>query len=68
VRWLKRRPAAARLGAPSRPSDIPYAKGALLITFALSLAFPMLGLAFLAVLLLDLLVLSAVPPLRRLVS
>lgn len=68
VLWLKRRPSGARLGAPPRPQDIPYAKGALLIMLGLSLAFPMLGLTLLAVILLDLLVLSAVPPLKRLVS
>ncbi|NHB78308.1 PepSY-associated TM helix domain-containing protein [Rhodobacter calidifons] len=68
VMWLKRRPSAARLGAPPRPADIPYAKGALLITLALSLAFPMLGLTLLAVIVLDLVILSAVPPLKRLVS
>jgi uncharacterized iron-regulated membrane protein len=68
VLWLKRRPTGARLGAPPRPADVPYAKGALLITLALSLAFPMLGLTLLAVMVLDLLILSAVPPLKRLVS
>lgn len=68
VMWLKRRPSGARLGAPPRPVDIPYAKGALLVTLALSLAFPMLGLTLLAVIVLDLLVLSVVPPLKRLVS
>jgi uncharacterized iron-regulated membrane protein len=68
VMWLKRRPSAARLGAPPRPTEIPYAKGALLITLGLSLAFPMLGLTLLAVILLDLVILSAVPPLKRLVS
>ena len=68
VLWWKRRPAGARLGAPPRPVDIPYAKGALLVTLALSLAFPMLGLVLLAVMLLDLVVLAAVPPLKRLVS
>ncbi|MCU0904082.1 MAG: PepSY domain-containing protein [Tabrizicola sp.] len=68
VMWVKRRPAGARLGAPPRPEDLPYAKGALLITLALSLAFPMLGLTLLAVILLDLLVLSAVPPLKRALS
>ena len=68
VMWLKRRPSAARLGAPPRPEDIPYAKGALLITLAMSLAFPMLGLTLLAVIVLDLLVLSAVPPLKRALS
>jgi uncharacterized iron-regulated membrane protein len=68
VMWLKRRPAGARLGAPPQPVDTPHAKGALLITLALSLAFPMLGLTLLAVILLDLVVLAAVPPLKRLVS
>ena len=68
VLWIKRRPAGARLGAPPRPADIPYAKGAVLITLALSLAFPMLGLTLLAVMLLDLVILSAVPQLKRLVS
>ena len=68
VMWVKRRPAGARLGAPPRPADIPYAKGALLVTLALSLAFPMLGIALLAVIVLDLVILSAIPPLKRLVS
>ena len=68
VLWWKRRPAGVRLGAPPRPADIPYAKGALLVTLALSLAFPMLGLTLLAVIVLDLVVLSALPPLKRLVS
>ena len=68
VLWWKRRPAGARLGAPPRPSHIPYAKGALLVTLALSLAFPMLGLTLLAVIVLVLVVLSALPPLKRLVS
>lgn len=66
--WWKRRPAGARLGAPPRPVDIPYAKGALLVTLALSLAFPMLGLVLLGVMVLDLVVLVVVPPLKRLVS
>ncbi len=68
VMWVKRRPSGARLGAPPRPALIPYAKGALLVTLALSLAFPMLGLTLLAVILVDLVILSAVPPLKRLVS
>ena len=68
VLWWKRRPAGARLGAPPRPVDIPYAKGALLVTLALSLAFPMLGLTLLGVMALDLVVLSALPPLKRLVN
>jgi uncharacterized iron-regulated membrane protein len=68
ILWWKRRPSGVRLGAPPRPADIPYARGAVLTTLALSLAFPMLGLALLAVILLDLVLLTAVPPLKRLVS
>ena len=37
-------------------------------TLALSLAFPMLGLTQLAIMALDLVILSALPPLKRLVS
>jgi uncharacterized iron-regulated membrane protein len=48
--------------------DIPYAKGALLVTLALSLAFPMLGLVLLGIMVLDVVILSAIPPLKRLVS
>lgn len=69
VMWWKRRPTgAARLVAPPRPEEVPYAKGAILITLALSLAFPMLGLTLLAVILLDLAVLSWFAPLRRALS
>lgn len=68
VMWLKRRPSGVRLGAPPRPVDLPNAKGALLITLALALAFPVLGLTLLAVLALDVVILSAIPPLKRLVS
>jgi uncharacterized iron-regulated membrane protein len=68
VMWWKRRPAGGRLGAPPRPEDIPYAKGALLTVLGLSLAFPMLGLSLLAVAVLDLVIVSTVPPIKRLVS
>ena len=68
VLWWKRRPAGARLGAPPRPTQIPYAKGAILVMLALSLAFPMLGLTLLAVIVLDLVVLTTLPPLKRLVN
>lgn len=40
--------AAAAAWRPPRPTDIPYAKGALLVTLGLSLAFSM-GLTLLAV-------------------
>jgi uncharacterized iron-regulated membrane protein len=66
VMWWKRRPAgAARLAAPPRPEALPYAKGAILITLALAMAFPVLGLTLLAVTLIDLLLVSAVPGLKR---
>lgn len=69
VMWWKRRPAgAARLAAPPVPADVPMVKGALLVTLALSLAFPVLGLTLLAVTALDVLVLSPIPALKRLVS
>ena len=68
VMWVKRRPAGARLGAPPRPAEIPYAKGAVFLTLALSLAFPMLGLTLLAVIVLDAVILSTIPPLKRLLS
>ncbi|MFN3578337.1 MAG: PepSY-associated TM helix domain-containing protein [Tabrizicola sp.] len=68
VMWVRRRPAGSRLGAPPRPLELPYARGAILVTLFLAMAFPMLGLTLLAVLLLDLVVLSAVPPLKRLVN
>jgi len=69
VMWWKRRPAgAARLAAPPRPAEVPYARGALLITLALSLAFPMLGLTLLAVIAVDLVVLTPIPMLKRALS
>lgn len=69
VLWWKRRPAGAlRLAAPPRPADVPLARGVVLIALALSMLFPMLGLTLLAVLVVDLVVLSALPPLRRLVG
>ncbi len=49
-------------------AECPYAKGAILITLALSLAFPMLGLTLLAVILIDLVVLSPIPALKRALS
>lgn len=69
VMWWKRRPVgAARLAAPPVPQDVPLAKGVVLIAVALSMLFPLLGLTLLAVLVFDLLILSAVPPLKRALS
>lgn len=58
----------ARLAAPPVPADVPLARGVVLITLALSMLFPMLGLTLLAVLVVDMVLLSAVPPLKRLVG
>ncbi|MEZ5799052.1 MAG: PepSY domain-containing protein [Paracoccaceae bacterium] len=67
--WWQRRPSgAARLVAPPRPDEVPFARGAILITLALALAFPVLGLTLLAMLALDLLVLSPIPALKRALS
>lgn len=69
VMWWKRRPAGAfRLAAPPLPENVPLARGVMLIALAFALIFPLLGLTILAVLATDLLVLSALPPLKRLVS
>lgn len=69
VMWWKRRPSGAgRLVAPPVPQDVPLAKGVVLIALALSMLFPLLGLTLLAVLAFDMLVLSAVPPLKRALS
>ncbi len=69
VMWWKRRPAGAgRLAAPPMPRDLPLWKGAVLVALAVSLAFPMAGISLLAILALDLLVLTRVPFLKRALS
>ncbi|WP_424933413.1 PepSY-associated TM helix domain-containing protein [Amaricoccus macauensis] len=69
VMWWKRRPSGAgRLGAPPMPRDMPLWQGAVLVGLAVSLAFPMAGLALLFVLALDALVLARVPALRRVLN
>lgn len=66
VMWLKRRPAGAlRLAAPPRPQDVPFWTGAAVLVVVLGLAFPLAGVAIVAVLALDLLVLRFLPGLRR---
>ena len=69
VLWWKRRPSGARrLAAPPVPRDMPLWKGALAIAIVLSVAFPLAGLAILGAVLVDALVLSWMPTIRRLVS
>ncbi|APG49082.1 PepSY-associated TM helix domain-containing protein [Phaeobacter porticola] len=66
VLWWKRRPVKARrLSAPPMPKELPLWRGAVFVGLAVSMAFPMAGLALLTVLLLDLLILSRVPQLRQ---
>lgn len=66
VLWWKRRPeGASRLGAPPRPQDMTLWKGALVIVLAVGVMFPLAGLAMLAVIALDALVLRFLPSLRR---
>ncbi len=66
VLWWKRRPAnARRLAAPPMPNELPLWQGAMLVGLAVSMAFPMAGVALLAVLALDLLILSRLPKLRH---
>lgn len=62
--WIRRPERALRLAAPPLPDDVPFVKGALLVTLLLSLAFPMFGLTLLAVLAFDLVVLAGLPFLR----
>jgi uncharacterized iron-regulated membrane protein len=69
VMWWMRRPSKARrLAAPPMPRDMPLWQGAVFIGLAVSLAFPMAGLTLLAVLALDVLILSRIPALRRILS
>jgi uncharacterized iron-regulated membrane protein len=69
VLWWKRRPAGSlRLAAPPRPDLVPLTRGVVLIALVLSMAFPVLGLTLLAVLVVDLLILSPLPLLKRALS
>lgn len=69
VMWWLRRPARARrVAAPPLPPSVPLTRGVVLIAVLLSMAFPMLGLTFLAVLTLDLVLGAALPGLKRALS
>lgn len=66
ILWWKRRPAhAGRLSAPPMPKELPLWQGAVLVGLAVSMAFPMAGLALLAVLTVDTLILSRLPKVRQ---
>ncbi|MEM9228893.1 MAG: PepSY domain-containing protein [Pseudomonadota bacterium] len=66
VLWWKRRPTnAGRLAAPPMPKEMPLWQGAVLVGLGVSMAFPMAGLAVLIVLVIDTIILSRLPALRR---
>ena len=66
VMWWKRRPKGSwRIVAPPMPRDQPLWKGGAVVMCVLALAFPLTGAVLLAVLLLDGLVVSRLPSLRR---
>ena len=64
VMWWKRRP-AGRVGVPPGPAETRAYRALWVAAAAVGLAFPMTGLAVVAMLALDLLVIRTVPPLRR---
>jgi uncharacterized iron-regulated membrane protein len=66
VMWWRRRP-AGRLGAPALP-EYSLWKVPLAIVAVLGVAFPLVGLSLIAVLLLDYLIISRIPVLKRLLS
>lgn len=67
VMWWKRRP-AGRLGVPPMPPRRSVYIGLWLIVVAFGAAFPLTGLAIVAMLSLDQLLVRFVPPLRRFLS
>lgn len=69
VLWWKRRPSGAwRLSAPPMPREMPFWKGAVVAGLVIGVAFPLAGLTFAAVLLVDWLILSRLPALRRVLT
>lgn len=66
VMWWRRRP-QGRLGAPAMP-QLRFMPGLLAIIVLLGLAFPLVGISLTVILLLDWLLLSRVPVLRRALS
>ncbi|MCK0121415.1 PepSY domain-containing protein [Loktanella sp. F6476L] len=65
VLWWKRKPAhAGRLSAPPMPKELPLWQGAVFVGLAVSMAFPMAGIALLCVLAVDAFILSWLPSLR----
>ncbi len=69
VMWWLRRPAKSlRLVAPPMPRDMPLWQGAVLVGLAVSLAFPLAGLALLSLLFLDYVIFSRIPFFKKVLS
>jgi uncharacterized iron-regulated membrane protein len=69
VMWWKRRPAGSgRLVAPGMPQDITRWKTGALVMLGVALAFPLAGAALVGLMLLDALLISRWPALRRVLS
>jgi uncharacterized iron-regulated membrane protein len=64
IMWWKRRP-AGRIGVPTLPEHVQQWKVPLAIVAILGLAFPLVGFSLVAVLVLDYLVISRMPVLKR---
>jgi uncharacterized iron-regulated membrane protein len=67
IMWWKRRP-AGRLGVPPMPQQKSVYIGLWLIVIVFGAAFPLTGLAVVAMLLFDQIVVRFVPPLRHFFS
>ncbi|MBU2956610.1 PepSY domain-containing protein [Paracoccus sp. 1_MG-2023] len=63
--WLRRPSGSLRLVAPPMPHAMPRWPAAMIVAAVIGLAFPLAGLTFVAVLILDRLVLARVPALRH---
>ena len=63
VMWRKRKPKG--IGSPRRPPNRKLGAGVVVITLALGVFFPLLGLSIVALLVFDFVVVRHVPPLRR---
>lgn len=69
IMWWKRRPVTnGRLMAPPLPRDMPLWKGAVIVGLFTSLVFPLAGITILTVMLIDFILVSRVPVLKRVLS
>lgn len=64
IMWWQRRPAKG-IGAPTLPEHIPQWKAPMVIVAVLGVVFPLVGFSLVTVLLLDFLLLSRIPFLKR---